>query len=104
MATISPPPQRPSLAEAHRRVHHPLQRLRWYIRAYVALECVALVLFFLAVWFWAGLLLDYGVFKLSALPFFKRPPIDWLEVWPGLFDVLRLVLAKEPGPDLQPVD
>src|SRR5207248_206165 len=67
MATVSPPTlpaaNRP---EADRRVRHPLQKLRGYIRTYVTLEGAAVALLFLALWFWIGLVLDYGCFRLFA--------------------------------------
>ena len=42
---------------------HPLERLRGYIRTYVSLEGLAVLVLYLALWFWIGLLLDYGLFK-----------------------------------------
>jgi hypothetical protein len=55
-------------------VRHPLQRLRSGIRLYVTLEGATVLLLYLAVWFWLGLALDYGFFKLSG--------IDWVEESP----------------------
>ena len=57
--------------ETQRRVKHPLQTLRKYIRTYVLLEGAAIAALFLAAWFWAGLLLDFGTFRLFAF--------DWLQ-------------------------
>jgi hypothetical protein len=54
-----------------RRVRHPLHALRGYIRTYVTLEGAAVALIYLAVWFWVGLLLDYGTFWLFAF--------DWVQ-------------------------
>jgi hypothetical protein len=54
-----------------RRVRHPLERLRGYIRFYVVVEGVSLVVVGMALWFWLGLLLDYGVFKAFT--------IDWVQ-------------------------
>ena len=62
MATVSTPPRRRSLAEAHAKVLSPLARLRKYIRTYVSLEGAAVLGLYLALWFWIGLLLDYGFF------------------------------------------
>jgi len=57
--------------EMNRRVRHPLQALRGYIRAYVALEGAAVALIYLALWFWISLLFDYGTFGLFAF--------DWIQ-------------------------
>ncbi len=54
-------------------VLHPLERLRGTIRRYVALEGLALVAAFLACWFWLGLALDFGAFKVSG------GRIDWVQ-------------------------
>jgi hypothetical protein len=59
MATATQP-----LSPIQQRVRHPLQRLRGYLRTYVTLEGAASFIVFLALWFWIGLLLDYGLFKL----------------------------------------
>jgi hypothetical protein len=71
MATTTDPRPRYDHDANQRRVRHPLQILRKYIRAYVALEGAALVLLFLAGWFWIGMALDYGSFKLFAF--------DWVQ-------------------------
>jgi hypothetical protein len=72
------------------RVHHPLERLRGAIRSYVVTEGALIVTIFLALWFWVGLLLDYGAFKLFT--------IDWVQELPRsvrwfLFDGLTATLA-----------
>src|SRR5437867_2438058 len=72
MATVTTRPNRLSLHESQRRVVHPLERLRGTIRFYVAAEGLAIALLYLAAWFWLGLLLDYGVFKVSG--------VDWVQV------------------------
>src|SRR5271169_5424041 len=66
MATVSPPHKPVNRVDADQRVRHPLQKLRGYIRTYVTLEGVAIALLFMALWFWIGLLLDYGSFRLFA--------------------------------------
>ena len=69
MATVTTRPfDRPAL---DRRVRHPLQALRGYIRTYVSLEGAAVALIYMALWFWIGLLLDYGTFRLFAF--------DWIQ-------------------------
>jgi hypothetical protein len=67
------------------RVRHPLQRLRSYIRTYVTLEGLAVFLLYMALWFWIGLLLDFGVFKLFAY--------DWVQEMPKMVgdDSFRVV-------------
>jgi hypothetical protein len=85
MATVSEPtPGRgPDLHQDHVKVRSPLEKLRGYIRTYVSLEGAAVVGVYLALWFWVGMFLDYGVFKLSSLfdPAHLRP-IDWVQILP----------------------
>jgi hypothetical protein len=71
MATASEPRVKFNAAETDRRVRHPLQALRGYIRGYVALEGLLIAVIYLAVCFWAGLALDYGLFRLFAF--------DWVQ-------------------------
>jgi hypothetical protein len=73
--------------EVRRRVHSPLDRLRGTIRRYVGLEGAAVLLTYLAAWFWIGLLLDYGLFRLFTF--------DWVQSTPRSFraTVLLAVLA-----------
>jgi hypothetical protein len=71
MSTAAAPRRAFDHDESQRRVRHPLQTLRKYIRAYVALEGLAIAILFLAAWFWGGLLIDYGTFRLFAF--------DWLQ-------------------------
>jgi hypothetical protein len=87
MATVVKPPQSWNRAETDTRVRHPLHRLRSYIRAYVTIEGVSVFFLYLVVWFWVGLLLDFGVFKLFAY--------DWVREMPRLiggdsFEILRV--------------
>lgn len=77
MSTTLPPRSTPSLEQDRARIHHPLARLRKYIHSYVSLEGAAVVALFLALWFWIGLVLDYGAFK--ALLF------DWVQATPWGF-------------------
>lgn len=75
MATINPGPNRQQLAADHSTVRHPLGALRSYIRAYVGLEGVGFFLTFLFVWFWIGLLLDFGfLFKLLGIDYTQSLP------------------------------
>jgi len=59
---------------ASRAIEQPLRRLRQAIRIYVFAEGLARVLFYLGLWFWLGLLADYGVFELFA--------VDWVQELP----------------------
>lgn len=63
--------------ESQRRVKSPLEQLRGSIRRYVTAEGMAIVLLYLALWFWIGLLFDYGVFKALA--------VDWVQILPHAF-------------------
>src|SRR5258708_6127021 len=71
MSTAAAPRRKFDRDETQRRVKHPLQTLRKYIRTYVFLEGAAIALLFLAAWFWVGLLLDFGTFRVFAF--------DWLQ-------------------------
>ena len=83
MATVTPSVKR---GDNEQRVRHPLERLRGAIRTYVGLEGLAYFVIFLALWFWIGLLLDYGVFKAFS--------IDWVQEAPrSLRGVLLAALA-----------
>ena len=65
MATVTTRPAASDREESRRKVGHPLQRLRGYIRCYVLAEGLAVLLIYLALWFWIGLLLDYGLSRCS---------------------------------------
>src|SRR5262245_512373 len=99
MATLPPPARPRDLAEAHRKVQHPLERLRHAIRLYVTVEGVAALLLYLALWFWIGLALDYGLFLLTRSEIFfaitREAPLDWVQVLPAWFrgGVLVLLIA-----------
>jgi hypothetical protein len=71
MATVTQATPTHNLVESNRRVRHPLERLRGYIRTYVSLEGAAVLVLYLALWFWVGLLFDFGVFKAFGL--------DWVQ-------------------------
>jgi hypothetical protein len=71
MSTTAAPRRAFDHDESQRRVRHPLQTLRKYIRLYVLLEGLAIAILFLALWFWGGLLIDYGTFRLFAF--------DWVQ-------------------------
>src|SRR5438128_3369793 len=58
--------------ELQRRVRHPLQALRGYIRRYVTLEGAGVALFYLALWFWIGLILDFGSYWLFGFDWVKE--------------------------------
>ncbi len=76
MATMDRKPDREHLAADHSRVRSPLGVLRKYIRMYVSLEGLGFFLTFLFLWFWIGLLLDYGVlFKLLGIDYAQSLPL-----------------------------
>jgi hypothetical protein len=77
MATVDTPKPILSRDDDQRCVTHPLQSLRGYLRTYVSLEGLAVLCKYLALWFWIGLALDFGVFKV-----FK---VDWVQVFPFAF-------------------
>src|SRR5207249_8224561 len=83
MATVTTPTRGFEQSEPQRRVHHPLERLRGYIRFYVGIEGLAILLIYAALWFWIGLLLDYGFFKLFT--------VDWVQELPWAFRVVVLM-------------
>ncbi|HTU94183.1 MAG TPA: hypothetical protein VMF69_29155, partial [Gemmataceae bacterium] len=87
MSTITPPVRSRNLTEAHQRVRSPLERLRRFIRAYVGLEGAAVVGLYLTLWFWIGLILDYGVFRLFHF--------DWVQetAWGVRCGVLVVLLS-----------
>jgi hypothetical protein len=60
-------PQRTAdrLAARDPQVYHPLDRLRGVIRRYVVIEGALSAVLFVSVWFTLGLILDYGLFKVS---------------------------------------
>src|SRR5262245_2300179 len=64
------------------RIRHPLERLQGTIRRYVSLEGALSVGLYLACWFWIGLALDLGSFKLLAY--------DWVQELPRWFRALLL--------------
>src|SRR5262249_41001964 len=68
---VPPPPPSPRVGPA-RRVRHPLQALRGYIRRYVTLEGAAVAVMYLSLWFWIGLALDYGLFALFRFDWIKE--------------------------------
>src|SRR6266851_1088189 len=74
MATVTTPKASFNRDESQRRVRHPLQRLRSYIRTYVTAEGLAILALFVSLWFWIGLLLDFG--------FSKAFGVDWVQVVP----------------------
>ncbi len=80
---IAPSPR--NLEQDRSRIRSPLGRLRKYIHGYVTLEGMAFAAMFLALWFWIGLLLDYGFFKLTL--------IDWVQTLPWIVRCGLLVLV-----------
>jgi hypothetical protein len=86
MATVLPPqPIAPDHDEVRRRVRGPLDRLRGTIRRYVSLEGLAVLGLYLSLWFWIGLFLDYGLFRLFTF--------DWVQSTPRGFRVTVLIIV-----------
>jgi len=77
MAIATPVDRKVELSVADVQVRSPLHKLRGSIRKYVIFEGLILVAIYLALWFWIGLLLDYGFFKLFT--------IDWVQELPVWF-------------------
>jgi hypothetical protein len=82
MSTVHAPPPRPAI---HPEVVHPLDSLRGTIRRYVVLEGLLTAVVFVAAWFAAGLVLDFGVFKLFTW--------DWVQDAPGWVRAAALGVA-----------
>ncbi|HLN27627.1 MAG TPA: hypothetical protein VK395_07765 [Gemmataceae bacterium] len=76
MATVTTPPQHGDRDDSQRRVAHPLQRLRGYIRYYVTAEGLAILGLYIALVFWVGLLVDFGFFKLFGVDWVQAAPRD----------------------------
>jgi hypothetical protein len=92
MATVVDTPHSWNRAETNSRVRHPLQRLRSYIRTYVTLEGAAVFLLYLTLWFWIGLVLDYGVFKAFKLDWVQQMPRSVGEQPFGIIRIGMLVM------------
>src|SRR5437868_10886496 len=85
MATAAPPaPKVVPLNEAQRKIRHPLDRLRTWIRGYVTVEGALVLVLYLALWFWIGVILDYGTFKLF--------DYDWVQDMPWAVRAVVLIL------------
>jgi hypothetical protein len=84
MATV--PSRHPArvTAEQTQRIYSPLHKLRGIIRRYITWDSLALAVILLAAWFWAGLVLDYGVFKLTG--------VDWVQVLPWWMRLVMLLV------------
>src|SRR5438093_61403 len=84
MATATPPPPTSRPAAPVPAVQHPLDQLRGTIRRYVTLEGLAVFGLYVGLWFWVGLLLDFGVFYVFG--------VDWVQELPRGFRGTLLVL------------
>src|SRR5258706_16295118 len=74
-------------AETTERIQSPLHRLSGTIRRYIVWESLAWVFILLGAWFWIGLVVDYGGFKLLG--------IDLVQVLPKAFRLaILLILAS----------
>ncbi len=86
MATVATSTPARNLADAHRQVRSPLERLRGCIRTYVGFEGALVFGLYVALWFWIGLAFDYGFFKLFG--------IDWVQQVPWSFRAVLLGLLS----------
>ena len=86
MATLTPRPMR-TLEQDRTRVRSPLARVRSTIYRYLGLEGLAVAGLFLALWFWIGLVFDYGIFKLFLFDWVQETP------WAARLTLLLLVLS-----------
>ena len=73
MATVVPETDRTRVAPDPRIVH-PLDQLRGYIRRFVFLDGLLAAVLFLVAWFWVGLALDFGLFKVSGFDWVQDAP------------------------------
>jgi hypothetical protein len=92
MATVAPVTERTRVAPDP-RIAHPLDRLRGYILRYVLLDGLLAAALFLVVWFWAGLALDFGLFKVSGFDWVQDAPqgLRWVAL--GTLVVLLAVIV-----------
>src|SRR5262245_19902561 len=84
MATVTERPRTRNLTESHQRVQDPLRRLRGYILRYVISESLLVLVTFLAIGFWAGILIDYGMFALFGIDFVNDLPRAFRALMLGL--------------------
>jgi hypothetical protein len=98
MATVTPA-AKPALnrAETSRTIRHPLQALKSYIRFYVSAEGSVFLVLFLSLWFWIGLLLDYGVFKAFAWDWVQELNYRFSSTTVTLFRVVVFGLLVSAG-------
>jgi hypothetical protein len=73
MAIVVPETDRTRVAPDPRIVH-PLDQLRGYIRRFVFLDGLLAAALFLVAWFWVGLALDFGLFKVSGFDWVQDAP------------------------------
>ena len=91
MATVTTKERPFNHEEMQRKVRNPLHLVRKYIRRYIILEGVALTILFASIFFWIGLAIDYGLYKLDfdwrnkefigteiAVPPLHVHGVDWL--------------------------
>ena len=71
MATVTEQRSTTNWMDTDRRVRHPLQAVRGYIRTFVLLEGLGLALVYITLAFWIGLFLDWGLFQAFAF--------DWVQ-------------------------
>ena len=73
------------MATADREILNPLDRLRGTIRRFVVFDGLLAAALFVLAWFWAGLALDYGFFRLTGF--------DWVQDAPWVIRGFALVVS-----------
>lgn len=71
--SVAPQTRRPTVAPDPRIVH-PLDQLRGIVRRFVIYDGVLAVGLFVVAWFWLGLALDFGLFKLTTFDWVLESP------------------------------
>lgn len=83
MATGNRPDEATTIDE---KIVHPLEKLRSSIRYYALMDGLLTAGLFLVLWFWLGLALDFGLFKLTTF--------DWVLDAPRLLRTVALVVLS----------
>lgn len=93
--------------ETRDRVYSPLHKLRGIIRRYILVESLAWVFILFGIWFWLGLAVDYGTFKILGFDWaqllarwFRGIVLLWASAISGLWVLVQLIrLVREFRPE-----
>ena len=91
MASIPTTVRLPAAADP--TILHPLDRLRGTVRRYVVLDGLLAAALFVLAWFWAGLALDFGLFKLTTFDWALDAPWGLRAVALGVALLLLVILV-----------